>query len=131
MADARNRRDVMDEIEFELFIERGVDGIGKADQKQRVAVGGSIQHGLGGDIAACARPVLNDELLAEPFRQPLRHKTGGDVGRAAGGETDDDANGARRVALRVCHSRNSRKADRDRCEMQELAASKFHRGPHP
>ena len=129
VADARNRGDVMDETEFELFIERGVDGVGKADQKQRVAVGGSVQYGLGGDIAARARPVLDDELLAEPLRQPLRHKTGGDVGRAAGGETDDNAHGARRVALRVCHSRDGRTADRDGCEMQELAASKFHRGP--
>src|SRR5207237_5851891 len=65
VADARNGRDVIDEIELELFIERGVDGVGKADQKQRVAVGGGVQYGLGGDIAAGAGPVLNNELLTE------------------------------------------------------------------
>ena len=69
--DARDRRDVADEIEVELFIERRVDCIRRADQEQRIAVRGRAHDRLGGDIAASARPVLDDERLAEPLRQPL------------------------------------------------------------
>ena len=47
----------------------------------------------------CTRPVLDDELLAEPLRQRLPHKAGGDVHSTAGGEADDQAHGLRRIAL--------------------------------
>jgi hypothetical protein len=46
---------------------------------------------LGGDIAAGARPVLDDEWLAEPLRQPLTDQTREDVVRPASGKADDDA----------------------------------------
>jgi hypothetical protein len=36
-----------------------------------MAVRGRAHDRLGGDIAAGARAVLNNERLAEPFRQPL------------------------------------------------------------
>ena len=38
--DACDRRDILDEIEVELVIERRVDRVRRCDQKQRVAVGG-------------------------------------------------------------------------------------------
>ena len=63
------------------------------DQEQRVAVGRSAHDRLGGDIAAGTWPVLDDELLAEPLRQPLAHQTRDDVGRAAGAKADDDRTG--------------------------------------
>ena len=85
--DARDRRDVADEIEIELVVERRVDRVRRTDQEQRVAVRGRAHDRLGGDIAAGARPVLDDELLAEPLRQPLTHQAREDVGRAAGGES--------------------------------------------
>ena len=55
------------------------------DQQQRVAVGGSAHDRLGGDIAAGAGPVLDDEWLAKPLRQPLTHQARDNVWHAAGG----------------------------------------------
>ena len=65
--DACDRRDAVDEIETKLVIERGVDGVPTADQEQRVAVGRGTHDRLGGDIAASARTVFDQELLAEPL----------------------------------------------------------------
>ena len=81
--DARDRRDVADEIEVELVVERRVDRVRRTDQEQRVAVRRRAHDRLGADIAAGARPVLDDELLAKPLRQPLTHQARDDVGRAA------------------------------------------------
>ena len=50
-----------------------VDDGGRAEEQQRVAVGRRIGHRLDGKAAAGARPVLDDDLLAEPLRQPRRH----------------------------------------------------------
>ena len=87
--DAGDRRDVADEIEIELVVERRVDRVRRTDQQQRVAVGGRAHDRLGADVAAGARPVLDDEWLAEPLRQPLPDQAREDVGRAAGGNGDD------------------------------------------
>ena len=86
-ADARDRRDVADEIEIELVVERRVDRVRRSDQEERVAVRRRAHDRLGADIAAGARPVLDDELLAEPLRQPLTDQARDDVGRAAGGQS--------------------------------------------
>ena len=77
--DARDRRDVADEIEIELVVERRVDRVRRIDQEQRVAVRRRTHDRLGADIAAGARPVLDDEWLAEPLRQPLTHQAREDV----------------------------------------------------
>ena len=79
--DARDRRDVADEIEIELVVERRVDRVRRQDQEQRIAVRRRAHDRLGADIAAGARPVLDDEWLAEPLRQPLTHQARDDVGR--------------------------------------------------
>ena len=55
------------------------------DQEERIAVGGRAHDRLGADIAAGTRPVLDDEWLAKPLRQPLTDQAREDVGRAAGG----------------------------------------------
>src|SRR5215472_2968274 len=57
---ACDRRDVADEIETELVIERGVDGVPTADYEQRVAVSGRAHDRLGADIAARAWSILDD-----------------------------------------------------------------------
>jgi len=83
----------------------------EARLEQRVPVGGRIHHGLGGNVAAGTGPVLNDELLAEAFGQPLRHQARCDVGRAASGEPDENAHRPRRIGLRASHARNGWNAD--------------------
>src|SRR5258705_167794 len=76
---ASNRHDVMHEIEIELVVERGVGRVRVVDQEQRITVRGRIYDSLGGNIAARARPILNNEPLAEPLRQPLTDEARGDV----------------------------------------------------
>src|SRR6266487_256059 len=67
-ANARDRRDVTDEIEIELVVERRVDRVERTGQEKRVAVGRGTHDRLGADIAAATRPVVDNELLAEPLR---------------------------------------------------------------
>jgi hypothetical protein len=45
-------------------------------------------------------PGVDDEWLAEPFRQSLADETRVNVARAAGGEADDNAHRPRRIGLR-------------------------------
>src|SRR5262252_1271301 len=68
---ACDRRDVADEIETELVIECGVDGVPTADYEQRVAVRRCAHDRLGANIAARAWSILDDERWTEPLRQPL------------------------------------------------------------
>ena len=98
--DARDRLHLLDEIEIELVVERGVDRVRRSDQQQRVAVRRGPQHLLGGDIGAAARPVLDDERLAEFFRKPLPHQTRREIRRAAGGVADHQPHRPRRIGLR-------------------------------
>ena len=57
-----------DEIEIELLVERGVDCLGRINQEKRIAVRRRPHDRLGGNIAARARPVVDDKLPAEPLR---------------------------------------------------------------
>src|SRR5215813_12323483 len=66
--DARDRRDVADEVKIELVVERRIDRVRCSDQQEGISVGWRAHDRLGGDIAASTRPVLDDERLAEPFR---------------------------------------------------------------
>ena len=50
------------------------------DQEKRVAVRRRTHDRFGADIAAGTRPVLDDEWLAEPLRQPLTDQARDDVG---------------------------------------------------
>jgi len=59
------------------------------DQEQRVAVGRGTHDGLGADIAAATRTVVDNEWLAQSFRQPLAYDPGEDIGPAASGERHD------------------------------------------
>src|SRR5262245_60992992 len=72
-SNARNRRDVADEIEIELVVEGGVDRVHESGHEERISVGGRVHDHLGADIAGSSWSVLDDELLAEPIRQPLSY----------------------------------------------------------
>ena len=100
--DARDRRDVAKKIEIELVIERRVDRVHRADHEERIAVRRRLHDRLGADIAASARPVLNDEGLAEPLRQPLPYQAREDVVRATSRKGGDQAHRPGRIGLRVC-----------------------------
>jgi len=128
-ADASDRRDVADEIETELVVERRVDGLARTDQEKRVAVRRRPHRRLGGDVAAGARPVLDDELLAEPLGKPLPHQACDDVEPAAGGRADDPTDRPRRIGLRPREMRHRRQRGSGRGQMQESTPGHVHRSP--
>src|SRR5690349_11182998 len=68
---ARDRHDAFCKVERKRRIKRCVDGVGRARQQQRIAVRWRTDDGLSTYAAARARLVLDDEWLAQPFRQPL------------------------------------------------------------
>src|SRR5258708_15652965 len=70
VADARNRRDVTDEIVFELLVERRVDRVRYVDQEQRIAIGGYRHPPLLGRLWAGAAPGLAAQVLPQPVALP-------------------------------------------------------------
>ena len=61
-------------LKLSLVVKRRVDCVRRIDQEQRIAVRRRTHDRLGGDIAASARPVLDDEWLTKPLRQPLTNQ---------------------------------------------------------
>ena len=56
----RDRREVGLDVERQLLVERGVDAVrGRGAEQEGVAVGLGLRHGLGGDVAAGAGPVVD------------------------------------------------------------------------
>src|SRR5438046_10551493 len=84
-AEDRDTRQVLEWIVVHLLHQRESRELRGASEKQRVAVGRGLRDELGGDRAACADPVLDDELLAERYRQPLGDDSRLVVGDAARG----------------------------------------------
>src|SRR5215813_4803453 len=103
---ARYRCDVANEVETEVVIECHVPCVMCPDLEERIAVGRRLHDCLGGQIAASAGPVLNDELLAEALRQPLADQAGIQVGHAASRKAGDQSHRARWVGLRFCDPRD-------------------------
>jgi len=62
--DGSDGRDIVDEIEAEIFIKRRIDRIARRDLQERVSVRRRSQSRLGADIARSASAVLDDELVA-------------------------------------------------------------------
>src|SRR5215510_11813870 len=128
--DASDRRDVADEIEIELVVERRIDRVGRSDQEERVAVCRRAHDRFGTNIAARARPVLDDEWLAQPLGQPLTHRTGDEVVSAARRDWHDQTHRPRRIGLRESEPRHARECGSTRGQMQKLSTvGKFHFEP--
>src|SRR5262249_25017645 len=82
---------------------------------------------LGGNVAAGAWPVLNNELLTEPLREPLSYQTRDDVTRTAGAIADEDAHRPRRIGLRPRKPRDGRERGGAGGQLQKLVSvGKFH-----
>ena len=126
--DARDRRDVAQEVEAEIGIKRGADRVGRTDQQKRVTVGGGAHDRLGGQIAGGAGPVLDHEWLTEPVRQPLSNQPCEDVVGAAGGKADEEADRTRRIGLRRRHPRERREEGGQARHRQQTTARPSHGG---
>ena len=87
--DQADRREVAQRVVACLRQEDGTDAVRERADHQRVAVRRLAGDGFGRDQRVRARPVLDDDRLAERRRHVLRDDARDDVGGAAGGETDD------------------------------------------
>ena len=68
-----------------VLIKRGIDGVARDREQERVAVGRRADHGLRGEIGAAPGLFSIDDRLAEPLRQPAADDARNEIGRAAGG----------------------------------------------
>jgi hypothetical protein len=128
-ANAHDRPDVADEIVVELVVKSRVNRVRLTRQEERVTVTRCTHNRLGTDICAGTRSVLDDERLAKSLREPLPDQAGRDVDRSSGGKSNDDVHWPRRIGLRAPDPRHDRECGSARCQMQELAAGKFHGAP--
>ena len=89
-ADQADRDEILLGVVVQLLVERGVGGEDAVvAHQQRVAVGRRARDLLGGDVAAGAGPVLDDERLVQDFVEPLADDARQHVARAAGREGDE------------------------------------------
>ena len=98
----RDWRKILDRIErHRRAVEVGIDGqhAGRG-HAERVAIRGCLRHGPDPDIAARARPVLDDDRLLQRFRQQRLQGADHDIGTAAGWKRHDDLD--RLIRICVC-----------------------------
>src|SRR5260221_11838781 len=88
--EACNRVDVAQENEIEMFVKRGVDGVGGIDQNYRVTVGRGLGDGIGTQIVAGTRTILDDELLTKTFAQPVGNQPPATICGATGRIADNN-----------------------------------------
>ncbi len=92
-----DRCDVAHEIEAETFVVSGVDRIRRVDQEQVVAIRRRTYDRLGCDVGCRAGPVLHQELLLKPLREPLADQTRRDVNAPTRGIANQDTHRVRRI----------------------------------
>src|SRR5262249_59854732 len=87
------------------------------------------RDGLGADVAAGARPVVDNYLLAQQLRQASSDDTGRGVGASTGREGRDQPNGTVRVSLRLnVVSDRARCCERRGKLYQSAAGNRFFHG---
>jgi hypothetical protein len=98
----------------------------KPEPQQRVTIGRRIDDRLDGDVGAGAGPVLDDDLLAEPLRQPRGNNACDGVGTSARRKAHDPAHRPHRIGLRPRDARRGWQRGSARCEMEKISTGKFH-----
>src|SRR5215472_6990864 len=102
---ACDRRDIAQDIEIELIVERDVPTISRSKLQEGVATRGRSHDCLGSNIAAHTRPVFDDELLTKVLRQPLTEKTCKQVRHTPRRKSNDQADRPCRIDLRPNEAR--------------------------
>ena len=99
-ADPRNRGEILDRVVGHV-LEQPVDHrMGRVGgEEQRVAVVAGASDRVGGEQAAGAGAVLDDDRLAERILQGLRDHPRGGVGDRARGERREDRDRPRRIGI--------------------------------
>src|SRR5262249_44205987 len=103
-------------------IEKAVDRKRRRSEQQGVAVRRRARDGLGADVAAGARPVVDNDLLAQQLRQASSDDTGRGVGASTGRERRDQPNGTVRVSLRLNVASDCARCCERRGELHQSAA---------
>src|SRR5712671_3030916 len=127
--DARNRRNIADEVETKPVVQRRVDGVRRTAEQERVTVCRRARHGLGAQISACTSAIFNNEWLPKPIRQALTDQTRENVEGAARAEAHNDTHRPRRVGLRSCDMRSEGQRRSRRGKAQKLPTGKHHGSP--
>src|SRR5258707_1193742 len=78
--DARDRRDIAHEIEFEVLVKSRVDRSRGGDHEKGVAVRWRAYDHFGAEVASGSWSILDHEGLSEVLRQPLGHDATDDIG---------------------------------------------------
>src|SRR6516225_1968233 len=103
-----------------------VNRVHRIDRNERVAVGARTNDRFNRDIAGSARPVLDDELLAKPLRQPLTDQPRYNVGIPASGKANDPPYRPRWIGLRPSETRHSWQRGSAGGQMQKSTTGNFH-----
>src|SRR5262249_15919070 len=127
--DARNRRNITNEVVVEFFEQCCIDCCGSTDHEERIAVCRRTHDRLYTDIANTARTVLDDKLLTEALRQPLTDGARSNVVDTPGRKWDNDAHRPRRIGLRPRNPRHHRQRASAGGQMQKMSTGKFHGAP--
>src|SRR5215472_1387380 len=98
--DACDGGDVAEKNEIEFVVEGRVNRVRRTCDEERIAVRGRRHDRLGSDIVAATRAVFDDELLAQPPREPWSDEPRDNVGRTAGTRGGNDPYWPRRIGLR-------------------------------
>ena len=93
VADVGDAGQIPHGVERKLGLHRHMDGNARGRGQQRVTVGRGLGHEVRRNRAAGAGTVFNDDRLAPVLAHLLADDARQRVGRAAGGEGDDDAYG--------------------------------------
>src|ERR1700720_2756931 len=112
-----------------MLVKRGICRDGGWNQQECVSVGWGIHHCLSTNVAAGARTIFDDELLSEPYRQPLAHQACENVARASRCKADDNAHWPRWITLRSCNARGRGQRGSTRYHAEKLSAGEFHDTP--
>ncbi len=101
--DEDHRDEVLDVVVRHLRIQARIDRV-RADRAhfERVAVGRRLGDEFRADVAARARPIVDDDALAPGFGEVLRDLAGENVGGAARRKRHDEADRLRRIGGGLC-----------------------------
>ena len=127
-ADQADRDEILLGVVVQLLVERGVGGEDAVvAHQQRVAVGSGTGDLLGGDVAAGAGPVLDDEGLVQDVLKPPADDARQHVARPARREGDQQRDRPVRIGalLRVGRRRTPRPARRTIARYMEVLFSTF------
>ena len=114
-AEIRDMREIAHRVIADVLVHRRPDHDDRdAGYHQRIAVGLGTGDRFGHRDAATARPVLDDERLAERLAQRLAVEPRRSVGGAAGRERHDDAHG--RVGHSCAEADDGSKQNQSKCK---------------